>query len=137
MLHGVGVTVPPLVHHGPQRRDRLLMILGDYGAVRGVSYTNARPQQDVDHPNRDPFLWENGTMINLGTFGDVEASVGALNNRGQVVGRSDLPGDQTAHPFLWDRGKLRDLGTLGGDDSDATWLNDAGDVAGGATTAAG
>jgi probable HAF family extracellular repeat protein len=117
--------------------DAAAFYVNERGQVAGVSYTNATPQPVVDHPTRDPFLWENGKMINLGTFGGVEASVGALNNRGQVAGRSDLPGDQTAHPFLWDRGKLRDLGTLGGDYGDATWLNDAGEVTGGADTAAG
>jgi probable HAF family extracellular repeat protein len=117
--------------------DAAAFYVNERGQVAGVSYTNATPQPVVDHPTRDPFLWENGKMINLGTFGGVEASVGALNNRGQVVGRSDLPGDQTAHPFLWDRGKLRDLGTLGGDFGDATWLNDGGEVVGGANTADG
>jgi probable HAF family extracellular repeat protein len=117
--------------------DAAAFDINERGQVAGVSYTDSTPQPAVDHPTRAPFLWENGKMINLGTFGGVEASVGALNNRGQVAGRSDLPGDQTAHPFLWDRGELRDLGTLGGDYGDATWLNDAGDVVGGAGTADG
>jgi probable HAF family extracellular repeat protein len=82
----------------------------------------------------DPFLWENGKMIDLGTLGGVEGQMYDLNNRGQAVGWSDLAGDLTAHPFLWDGGTMKDLGTLGGTLGQAWWLNDSGEVVGWATT---
>jgi len=53
-------------------------------------------------------------MADLGTLGGTMGFATAINNRGQVVGQSNMAGDQTAHPFLWGRGKLKDLGTLGG-----------------------
>ena len=57
-----------------------------------------------------------------------------MNNRGEVVGESNVAGDLTAHPFLWDGKKMIDLGTFGGDSGQANWLNEAGDVVGSAFT---
>jgi probable HAF family extracellular repeat protein len=55
-----------------------------------------------------------------------------INNQGQVVGISDLPGDQVAHAFLWERGVMRDLGVLRSDDTlaNAESINDKGEVVG-------
>jgi probable HAF family extracellular repeat protein len=72
-------------------------------------------------------------MLDLGTLGGTLGVAHWLNNRGQVVGQSDLVGDSTAHPFLWDRGSLKDLGTLGGSFGVAISVSDAGDIVGGAT----
>jgi uncharacterized membrane protein len=40
-------------------------------------------------------------MLDLGTLGGTLGITSALNNRGQVVGQSNVTGDMTAHPFLW------------------------------------
>ena len=48
------------------------------------------------------FLWEDGRMLNLGTLGGNYGVPNDLNNRGQVVGQSNLAGDLTYHPFYWD-----------------------------------
>jgi len=78
-----------------------------------------------------PFQLADGfLMLDLGTLGGTFGIANWLNNRGQVVGQSNLVGDLTWHPFLWERGELKDLGTLGGDDGLAMWLNDAGEVVG-------
>lgn len=69
-------------------------------------------------------------MYDLGSFGGTSGQADALNNRGQVAGQMNLPGDVNGHPFLWDRGKLLDLGTFGGDNGGAIWMNDAGEVVG-------
>ena len=84
------------------------------------------------------FIWQNGVMTDLGTLGGADTieynlNLGFtnwMNNRGEVVGQSNLAGDQTTHPFLWNGRQMIDLGTLGGDFGNATWVNDAGDVIG-------
>jgi probable HAF family extracellular repeat protein len=72
-------------------------------------------------------------MLDLGTLGGTRGNSEALNNRGQVVGESNLAGDEMFHPFLWDGRVMRDLGTLGGNFGIAFSVNDAGAVVGFAT----
>ena len=73
-------------------------------------------------------------MIDLGTLGGTFGSPNALNNQGQVVGQSNLPGDQPGNsdPFLWDGEKLVDLFTtsIGGNPLTANAINDAGEIVG-------
>ena len=73
-------------------------------------------------------------MTDLGTLGGTCGSPNWLNNRGEVVGQSNLEGDSTFHPFLWERGKMRDLGTLGGNFGTAFSISEVGDTVGWATT---
>jgi probable HAF family extracellular repeat protein len=65
----------------------------------------------------------------LGPFGNTALEI---NNQGQVVGLSALPGDTTFHAFLWtSETGMQDLGTLPGDvASGAFGINDRGDVVG-------
>jgi probable HAF family extracellular repeat protein len=98
--------------------------------IAGLSYTNSIPNTTTGIPTVDPFLWESGKMIDIGTLGGDFGFASALNNRGQVSGISYLAGDVAYHPFFWDRGKLKDLGTLGGNNGSATWINEAGEIVG-------
>jgi probable HAF family extracellular repeat protein len=120
--------------------DAAAVDINEKGQVAGISYTNSPPNPGTGCPTVDPFLWDKGKMIDLGslggTFGSTAEQV-ALNNRGQVVGVSNLAGDVTGHAFLWpgEDGKMRDLGTLGGNYSEAKSINDAGEISGVAETA--
>jgi probable HAF family extracellular repeat protein len=125
--------------------DALAIWVNERGQVAGVSYTSSEPspiptQCGVNIPPQNPFLWDKGKMIDLGSLGGICSFVAfnhGLNNKGQVVGQSDLAGDTTAHPFIWDpetHPQLHDLGTLGGTFGAATSLNDSGQVVGTATT---
>lgn len=121
--------------------DAAAVFINERGQAAGLSYTDS-----ITHASNggfcttDPFLWDKGKMIDLGTLGGTFGSQGedvGLNNRGQVVGQSNLAGDLVGHAFLWpgEDGKMRDLGTLGGDNSIATAINDAGEITGYADTA--
>ncbi len=41
-------------------------------------------------------------MQDLGTLGGLDSQGYAINNQGQVVGKSSLPGDEVTHAFLYD-----------------------------------
>ncbi len=124
--------------------DSVAVFANDRGQVAGMSYTNTIPNPEFGIPTINPFFWENGRMIDIGTLGGTRSTlgpsgalggVGGLNKQGQVAGTSNLAGDQTSHAFFWERGRpLRDLGTLGGTFSEAGWIDDSGEVVGGATT---
>ena len=81
--------------------------------------------------------WQNGTVTNLGSLGGIAWNTpGAINNRGVVVGFSDLPGDEDGNPnlhaFRWtSESGMEDLKTLPGDAlSEATGVNDQGQIVG-------
>jgi len=113
--------------------------INERGQIAGISYVDFNPPANPDvcdsHPiTTHPFFWDQGRMIDIGTLGGTCAGATTINNRGQVVGNSNLPGDEILHPYLWERGKITDLGTLGGTFAVANALNDAGEVVGVAST---
>lgn len=77
-------------------------------------------------------LWQTGAAIDLGNLGGTAFNAAAaMNDGGQIVGISGLPGNTTYHAFLWQNGSMSDLGTLPGDaQSVAFGINNKGQVAG-------
>src|SRR5262249_12270066 len=115
--------------------DSAATAINDRGQVVGISGTCYRAvgASSAKHA----VLWENGKPIDIGNLGGIAWNTpAAINNRGDVAGFSDLPGDDpdqpNYHAFFWTkRGGIQDLGTLPGDTlSLAFGLNDRGQVVG-------
>jgi probable HAF family extracellular repeat protein len=55
-------------------------------------------------------IWQDGTPIDLGTFGGPQAEAAGINNLNQVVGFAQTSTDAD-HGFLWSNGTMTDLGS--------------------------
>lgn len=119
--------------------DALAFLVNERGQISGQAYTNSTPSQAFGIPTQQPFFWENGKMVDIGTLGGTLGSPSWMNNRGQVVGFSTEVTDQNSHAFLWDKEEgLKDLGFLpGGTFGNAFWINDAGEIVGGSDSSNG
>jgi probable HAF family extracellular repeat protein len=132
------------------RGDTVGMALGlnDLGQAVGTTGTCANTLIAPLLGGPHAVLWDiDGSVHNLGNLGGTinntllaSGTVAfSINNRGQVTGQSDLPGDQIFHPFLWTRQTgMVDLGVLDGDAVGAGLsLNNWGNVVGASVTAPG
>jgi probable HAF family extracellular repeat protein len=90
-------------------------------------------------PATHALLWRSASSpINLGSLGGSVNLALDINNRGQIIGNSDLSGNTVTHTFLWQNGTMSDLGTLPGDtDSFAGGVNNEGQVVGESCDASG
>ncbi len=94
-------------------------------------------------------VWENGRVIDLGTFGGSFSLAGAINDRNQIVGLAEnnipdpfnfgglagFPSPTQWRAALWQRGRMQDLGALGeGTESGAVSVNERGQIVGASFT---
>jgi probable HAF family extracellular repeat protein len=128
--------LPPL----PGDTVSIALWINDKGQAVGVSgrcnNTILPPLAGGPHA----ILWEqDGSVHDLGNLGGTGNALrvtgnvaSAINNQGQVVGVSALPGNTTNHAFLWTKEKgMRDLGTLPGDGKSVAFgINERGEVIG-------
>jgi probable HAF family extracellular repeat protein len=116
--------------------DAQALLVNKHGQVAGVSYINSEPSPYCANSfglslATGAFIWENGQMKNLGSFGGTCTFASDLNDRGQIAGSSTLPGDQFTHAFLWDNDVLTTLpNTFGGHNASPIALGADGDVVG-------
>jgi probable HAF family extracellular repeat protein len=89
------------------------------------------------------FLWQNGTMTDLGTLGGDNSRAFGINSQGQVVGTAQIAQGDVYHAFLYSGGTMIDLNAqLPANSgwtviSDANSINDNGQIAGTGITASG
>jgi len=110
--------------------DSVAVAINQSGQVAGYSLLNTPVNASTGIPAMHAFLWQNGTMSDLGSLGGTVSQAALINDSGQVIGTSTLAGDQTTHSFIWQNGTMTDMGTLGGDNSTAIWINNAGQAVG-------
>jgi len=113
--------------------------LGTLGITNGGSRARAINNSgqivgEVESPSNTAFLYENGTMTDLGKrIGALSSIAMDINDSGQIVGGMRSSSDQReAHAFLYDTdGSATDLGTLPGrNHSVAKAINSSGQVVG-------
>jgi probable HAF family extracellular repeat protein len=98
--------------------------INDLGQVVGGSSSGG----SVSHAT----LWDNGSVIDLGTLGGDKSHATGINNKGQIVGWSTTADNTGPHAFLWEDGVMVELGSLGGGLSGALDINEQGRSWGGA-----
>ena len=78
------------------------------------------------------FVWNSGGgLTDLGTLGGDSSYALGINDSGEVVGYSDLPGNATRHAFTWTAsGGMVDLGSLVSSWSQGEKINASGEVSG-------
>lgn len=114
------------------------------GVIAGISESGAIDPA-TGFAEYDGVVWQDGQIINLGTFGGNFSYAGDINDQGQVAGFGlttvpdsfflgnlcfNNPFATQMLAFIWNGGALQNLGTLGGPDSCAYWINQKGEVAG-------
>jgi probable HAF family extracellular repeat protein len=141
---GVSIYNRPVTTNGssPTEYER---VLSNRGTLVGGADTPIENQNNCYNPFNQPidcylqhaFVWQNGTLTDLGTLPTGSNSFAYfISDNGLITGGSDLSatdpvsGEPETHAVLWSNGHINDLGTLGGTQSLGVAVNNAGQVTG-------
>ena len=113
----------------PGERGAFTSAINDRGEIIGYGWH----EREADN---HALLWRNGTVIDLDTLGGKQSEAAAINNRGQIVGRSetalnDSDGSPIWHPFVRQNDEMIDLGTA---NADPVAINQRGEIIGNSTS---
>jgi len=92
----------------PGFTDAVPTAINNHGQVVGWCHADSLTD-DVSHA----FLWEDGRMLDLGTFGGTESLAEGINDSGEIAGSFVSHGRPYA--FIWQAGATVDLGITDGD----------------------
>lgn len=116
--------------------DSSALDINDAGQIVGWSYTSYDAGLS-GVPDTHPFVWQDGTMTDLGSpLGGTFAAATLINQNGQIAGVANTTGDAEVHAVVWDSDlTAHDCGTLGSDYGHPDWMNESGDIVGFSRTA--
>lgn len=135
-----------VLYSGPTIKDLGTITSGDDSFAYSINSNGtivgySGDQDQLDHATA--FVWTpttangtTGSMVRVGSFGGNFSYAFGINDGGQIVGASGLPGDSVSHAFLKTGATMSDLGTLGGTTSEALGINNISMVVGDARNAA-
>jgi probable HAF family extracellular repeat protein len=113
-LYAGGVMTPI----GVPGRPTAAWEINDHGQITCTSPVNSGTGEHA-------FLYSNGSLHDLGTFGGDYSYPDGINNNGQVVGYATVPDNTANHAFLYSGGTLFDLNSLVNTNSLGTYLTEA------------
>jgi probable HAF family extracellular repeat protein len=107
-----------------------------YTVAYGINASNQVAGESGTANNTHAFLFQNGSMTDLGTLGannsNGYSSAHAINGSSQIVGESSIATGQagTIHAVLYNGNSKTDLGALSGNYSSANAINGVGEIVG-------